>query len=406
MNKEIMAPEEVELGIKLGLFLSDLLLKDSRELDSQEVLESLLRKAEISSGCEDGKALEDKFANAVAGLAGRGRKALLAVRKELNLDALFPRRDLGGLLGRAFELGLGPAAVAGLVELLPPGRDGELLREFLEASGVASHIQRAIRELSSEGRRIKVRRPPGWEAAIEALVRMIGEREVRMRKAEARAEKAAREVKIAQEEAERFRELLQRERAGRQRQAPAAVPAFCSECARFRTREKELEEKVRGLERELARAQGEAEKIWREAELSAEAAWEAARQAWALSGAEGEEEELPPGEEAPRLSGLRVLVVGDEARKERYRKEVERTGAEFLFHPGFDQEARLHERLKAADAVVALADFMSHKAHAIVRGWEKGTGLPVAWVARTGVGALRRGLELLEKNKPIAPQRP
>jgi len=88
------------------------------------------------------------------------------------------------------------------------------------------------------------------------------------------------------------------------------------------------------------------------------------------------------------LLGSRVLVVGDDNRQVVYREEVERFGGEFDFLSGFSEPRRASEKAAAADVVVLVTSYVSHK----VSGRIGAFGKVVIRVNQSGEHSMREAL--------------
>jgi hypothetical protein len=89
------------------------------------------------------------------------------------------------------------------------------------------------------------------------------------------------------------------------------------------------------------------------------------------------------------LDGLRVLVVGDDGRQLQYRAVVEELGGEAEFLDGFASPKHLEARAGAADVVVMITAFMSHRSFQVLRRSAAST----VFVNTAGVASFKAVLE-------------
>ena len=88
------------------------------------------------------------------------------------------------------------------------------------------------------------------------------------------------------------------------------------------------------------------------------------------------------------LSGMRVLVIGDDNHQLSYRETVEGFGGDFDFLSGFTDPRRAAEKAAGADLVVLVTSFVSHK----ISGPVDAVGRPVVRVNNGGGLSMREAL--------------
>lgn len=105
--------------------------------------------------------------------------------------------------------------------------------------------------------------------------------------------------------------------------------------------------------------------------------------------------ELDQPGESPDLAGRNVLCVGGRTRlADRYRTLVERHNGRFEHHDGGqeDNPKRLQSRLATADAVICLADCVSHNAYYAVKRYCKAYGKACVLLGNSGLASFVEGI--------------
>lgn len=98
-----------------------------------------------------------------------------------------------------------------------------------------------------------------------------------------------------------------------------------------------------------------------------------------------------------RLSGMRVLVVGDEQRQEEYKAVIAAMGGDAEFVSGFGSPRLVRERAGSADLVVLVTAAASHK----VSGAITASGTPYVYVPNAGIQSFRHALLTLPRGGAV-----
>lgn len=102
--------------------------------------------------------------------------------------------------------------------------------------------------------------------------------------------------------------------------------------------------------------------------------------------------EAPAGSAAQLLRGRTVCVVGGETRLPGYREIVAAYGAEMTFASGLEKLGQIDGAVSAADGVILIAAYASHKASDQVRQAVERHGKPVALAHNAGLATFERVL--------------
>lgn len=170
-----------------------------------------------------------------------------------------------------------------------------------------------------------------------------------------------------------------------------------------------LESRLLAVQRELALAREQVERLQRRAARAAAAVREQ------IAANEPRQEDQDPGfggaaAEAPRIPALRdraVLCVGGRpASVPAYRRLIEHTGGRFLHHDGGEEEsdARLESTLAAADLVICQTGCISHNAYWRVKDHCKRTGKRCVFVDTPSRAGLERALREIGSGAQAEPE--
>ncbi len=254
-----------------------------------------------------------------------------------------------------------------IVELLAAGVEPTAILHFARIEGLNPASVLARMPVASR------RRFPERQEEIVRLVEALHEqREAKRSEGEQAAQKA-----VAKATERRTRDLKERldavtRKHERAQQAVSNVAANLQE--RIAALEGEVEtqkNRVEALQAENDGLRGRIEEVKRQHMVAASEARQSARRVLGTA-----------------LAGLTVLVVGDENRATAYREIVAEFGGEISFISGFAEPRRVEERAEAADLIVSVTSFMSHK----VSGRLAASGKPVVHVNVGGERSMREAL--------------